>query len=151
MTLKHNLLCGAAVGAALLAAQPGFAQSAAQLTAQNEQLQQQMRALQQQMPQLQSQVDATQAQQKQMRAQALAAAPTSSPSNAAVATVAGGHPGICTADGQNCIALTGRLHFDIGDYLQVHPQSKTGPHSLTSGVNARRARIGVLFRPRDSR
>src|SRR6185437_5867350 len=36
------------------------------------------------------------------------------------------------------------LHFDIADYLKVEPQSPTGPHSLTSGVNARRARLGVL-------
>jgi phosphate-selective porin OprO/OprP len=53
-------------------------------------------------------------------------------------------PGICSADEANCIYLTSRLHLDIGDYLSVDPQTPTGLHSLTSGVNARRARIGVL-------
>ena len=35
------------------------------------------------------------------------------------------------------------MQFDAGDYLSVHPQQASGPHSLTSGVNARRARLGV--------
>ncbi|HEX9398273.1 MAG TPA: porin, partial [Burkholderiales bacterium] len=53
-------------------------------------------------------------------------------------------PGISSADGQNTLELTSRLHLDFADYLRVHPQTPTGQHSLTSGVNARRARIGVL-------
>src|SRR3981081_857629 len=53
-------------------------------------------------------------------------------------------PGICGADEANCIYLTTRLHLDVGDYLSVDPQTPTGLHSHTSGVNARRARIGVL-------
>ena len=146
MTLKHSLLCGAAAGAVLFAAQPSFAQTAA-LKAQIDALQQQMNAMQQQMQTLQGQLTDTQAQQQQLKAQAqpqgqggqlAPAAPTG-----AMATMAG-HPGICTTDGRNCLAVTGRIHFDVGDYLEVHPQSKTGPHSLTSGVNARRARIGVV-------
>ncbi|MBV8888546.1 MAG: porin [Alphaproteobacteria bacterium] len=53
--------------------------------------------------------------------------------------------GLESADGQNSIALTGRLHFDAGDYLDYDPQSKrySSVQDLNSGVNARRARLGV--------
>ena len=38
-----------------------------------------------------------------------------------------------------------QLHFDAGDYVSYHPELKaTSPHDLNSGVNARRARIGLL-------
>jgi phosphate-selective porin OprO and OprP len=53
-------------------------------------------------------------------------------------------PTICTADEQNCIAITSRLHFDGGGY-DYHPNtSDTKPQRLDDGVNARRARIGVV-------
>lgn len=52
--------------------------------------------------------------------------------------------GIESADGQNSIYLTGRLHFDLGDYLNYSPGSKyASVQDLNSGVNARRARLGV--------
>jgi phosphate-selective porin OprO/OprP len=53
--------------------------------------------------------------------------------------------GLESADGRNSIALTGRLHFDAGDYLDYDPQSKkfASVQDLNSGVNARRARLGV--------
>jgi phosphate-selective porin OprO and OprP len=52
--------------------------------------------------------------------------------------------GIESADGQNSIYLTGRLDFDVGDYLDYHPDSKyASVQDLNSGVNARRARLGV--------
>lgn len=108
-------------------------------------LQQQLLTLQNQVRDTQTQVRDTQAQQQQQQQQIkqVQAAPaatnlpkvTMSPSN---------RPGICTSDGANCIELTSRLHLDYGDYLNVTPQSPSGPHSLTSGVNARRARIGVV-------
>jgi phosphate-selective porin OprO and OprP len=137
MTLKHSFM-GAVAGSLLLGAFPAAAQT-------NDQLQQQIQQLQRQLQNVQDQVN-KQAAQPPAAAQPAPAAGTGvlgglgvkatlSPSN---------RPGICTLDDQNCIELTGRLHFDFGDYLSVHPQSPTGPHSLTSGVNARRARIGVL-------
>src|SRR6185312_15928246 len=125
------LLSGAMTGSLLLLAYPAAAQS-------NQQLQDEIRQLQQQLQNLQTQVNQQ---------------PTAPPAAAAAAAVAGGprvtlspnnRPGFASADGQNTIELTSRLHFDIADYLKVQPQSPTGPHSLTSGVNARRARIGVL-------
>lgn len=53
-------------------------------------------------------------------------------------------PTICTADEQNCIALTGRLDFDAGGYDYRPNTANTNPQRLDDGVNARRARIGVL-------
>jgi phosphate-selective porin OprO/OprP len=53
-------------------------------------------------------------------------------------------PTICTADDQNCIAITSRVHFDVGGY-DYHPNSAaTVPQRLDDGVNVRRARIGVI-------
>jgi phosphate-selective porin OprO/OprP len=54
-------------------------------------------------------------------------------------------------DGAWTIAPTGRIHFDMGLYLNQDPDGTTGPGTsaggkLTNGVNARRARIGVTGR-----
>jgi phosphate-selective porin OprO/OprP len=55
--------------------------------------------------------------------------------------------GIESADGRNAIFLTGRLHFDVADYLDYTPASRfAAVQDLNSGVNARRARIGVIAR-----
>jgi phosphate-selective porin OprO/OprP len=57
---------------------------------------------------------------------------------------AGNRFGLESADGRNSIFLTGRLHFDVGSYLDYQPGSRfAAVHNLNSGVNARRARIGV--------
>jgi phosphate-selective porin OprO/OprP len=53
-------------------------------------------------------------------------------------------PTFCTADEQNCIAITSRLHFDAGIYDYRPNTAATSPQKLNNGVNARRARIGVL-------
>jgi hypothetical protein len=56
-------------------------------------------------------------------------------------------------DNLNCIAITSRLHVDVGGYdyrpnigygLTTHPAFYTVPQNLDSGINARRARIGVI-------
>jgi phosphate-selective porin OprO/OprP len=61
-----------------------------------------------------------------------------------VVQTAGNRFGFESADGQNSIYLTGRLHLDVGDYLDYHPQSRfASVQDLNSGVNARRARLGV--------
>ena len=50
-------------------------------------------------------------------------------------------------DGAWTIAPTGRVHFDIGGYLNQKPEPAqtlgVGDNRLTSGVNVRRARLGV--------
>jgi len=53
-----------------------------------------------------------------------------------------------SADGAWTIAPTGRLHFDFGGYINQNADGITGPATaaggkLSSGVNARRARLGV--------
>jgi len=53
-------------------------------------------------------------------------------------------PTVCTADEQNCIALTSRLHFDAGGYDYRPNTTATVPQRLDDGINARRARIGVI-------
>src|SRR5712671_6435664 len=61
-----------------------------------------------------------------------------------VVTMPNNRPTICTADQQNCVAITSRLHFDVGGY-DYHPNTAaTVPQLLDDGFNARRARIGVL-------
>ena len=53
-------------------------------------------------------------------------------------------PTICTADQQNCVSITSRLHFDVGGYDYRPNTAATVPQRLDNGVNARRARIGVM-------
>jgi phosphate-selective porin OprO/OprP len=61
-----------------------------------------------------------------------------------VVTMPGNRPTICTADNLNCIAITSRLHFDAGGY-DFRPNTRaTSPQRLDDGINARRARIGVI-------
>ena len=52
--------------------------------------------------------------------------------------------GLESADRRNSIFLTGRLHFDVGHYADFQPDSRfAAVQNLHSGVNARRARLGV--------
>ena len=53
-------------------------------------------------------------------------------------------PTICTADDQNCIAITSRVHFDVGGYDYRPNTAATVPQRLDDGANVRRARIGVI-------
>jgi phosphate-selective porin OprO/OprP len=73
------------------------------------------------------------------------AAVTAPPKPAPHVTESGSHKlALESADGLYSIALTGRLHLDVGDYLDVtHKSNVVGPQDLSSGFNARRARIGV--------
>jgi len=79
-------------------------------------------------------------------ANASAAVPVKAPAPppAAIVKMPNNRPTICTADEQNCVAITSRLHFDGGGY-DYHPNTtNTNPQRLDNGVNARRARIGVV-------
>lgn len=61
----------------------------------------------------------------------------------AVVTMPNNRPTICTADGLNCVAVTGRIHFDGGGYDYRPNTAATAPQRLDDGVNVRRARIGL--------
>ena len=153
MTLKKMLLSGCAVaGAAVLLTAPAHAQNSSTITGQMNSLQQQIQQLQQQLQQLQGEVKQTQDQAKQAQDQAQQsqqAAKKVADEQAKMPKVTfspNGRPGWVSADGRNSIELTSRLHFDAGDYLSVkRPNQLTAPQTdLNSGVNARRARIGIL-------
>jgi phosphate-selective porin OprO/OprP len=62
----------------------------------------------------------------------------------AVVKMPNNRPTICTADDQNCVSITSRLHFDVGGYSYRPNTAATTPQSLDNGANARRARIGVI-------
>ena len=62
----------------------------------------------------------------------------------AVVHMPNNRPTICTVDEQNCISITSRLHFDAGGYDYRPNTGATNPQKLDDGINARRARIGVL-------
>ena len=66
------------------------------------------------------------------------------PFSGVVVTMPNNRPTICTADGENCVALTSRVHFDVGGYNYRPNGAATSPQKLDSGENLRRARIGVL-------
>jgi phosphate-selective porin OprO/OprP len=159
ISLRHTLACAPLFGAAAIATMPCAAQTRAAppVAAQIDQLQQQIQALQQQLQNLQNQINAS---QKAQSVAAPAAPPTTAPPTTAPPATASppaaaqsvphvtqsttNRFGIESADGQYSIALTGRVHLDAGDYISVRPGSPAAPVSnLSSGFNARRARIGV--------
>lgn len=146
MSLKKYLLGGVAVGAALALAAPAHAQSNPAINSQLQALQDQIRQLNQQLQSLQSQVQQTQQTQAQTQRSVdqIKTQPQAS-SGGIVASMPNNRPTLSTADGQNSISITGRLHLDAGDYLSYTPQSqRVGPNNLNSGVNLRRGRIGVI-------
>jgi phosphate-selective porin OprO/OprP len=118
-------------------------------------LRQQLRLLEQKLDKLQKQTTANTAAAANANAKvdatakvanANAAIPVKGPvaPSGAVVTMPGNRPTICTDDGLNCVAFTGRIHFDGGGY-DYHPNTAaTVPQRLDDGVNARRARIGLV-------
>ena len=109
-------------------------------------MQAQIRALQRELHAMKKKVNKAETKAEKAYAAAPRAttkAPKSPP--AAVAKMSSGNqPSICTADGLNCVGITSRLHFDVGGYSYSPNTPATAPQHLDSGVNARRARIGVV-------
>jgi phosphate-selective porin OprO and OprP len=115
-------------------------------------LKQQLRLMEQKIDRLQKQTAANTATAANAKADAKAAVANANaaiPVKAAVApsgavfTMPNNRPTFCTADNQNCVSLTSRVHFDAGGY-DFRPNTANGPQRLDDGVNLRRARIGVL-------
>src|ERR1700736_5698365 len=118
-------------------------------------LQQQLRLMEQKLDKLQRQTTANTAAAATANAKAdakvnvastNAAYPIKGPiaASGAVVTMPNNRPTICTDDGQNCIAITSRVHFDVGGYDYRPNTAATVPQRLDDGVNLRRARIGVI-------
>jgi phosphate-selective porin OprO/OprP len=124
---------------AMLAAGAANAQSVS--PEQIEKMQAQIQALQQQLQSMKKKVDTA---EKAYAAAPIVAKVPVPPPTAVAKMSAGNRPSICTPDGLNCIAITSRLHLDAGGYSYSPNTAATVPQHLDSGVNARRARIGVL-------
>jgi phosphate-selective porin OprO and OprP len=152
---KAQLTAAAAIGLiGALATSQARAQSAgadAEIAA----LKQQLRLMEQKLDKLQKQTAANtaaaasanaKANAKVSVASANAAYPVKGPvaPSDAVVKMPGNRPTICTADDQNCIAITSRVHFDAGGYNYRPNTAATSPQHLDDGVNVRRARIGVI-------
>src|SRR5712672_2017245 len=139
------------------------AQSAASAETEIAALKRQLRLMEQKLDALQKQTAANTAAAAKANAKADAKADTKPdtklpvtsanaaiPAKAAVAAsdvvvkMPGNRPTICTADDQNCIAITSRVHFDGGGYNYRPNTPATIPQRLDDGVNVRRARIGVI-------
>ncbi|MBR0849404.1 OprO/OprP family phosphate-selective porin [Bradyrhizobium diazoefficiens] len=124
-------------------------------------LKQQLKMLEQKLDRLQSQTAANTAaaakakaeakaearsEAKAVVANANAAIPAKAPvaPSGVVVTMPNNRPTICTADGANCVAITSRVHWDVGGYNYRPNTAATVPQKLDSGENVRRARIGVV-------
>ena len=112
-------------------------------------LKQQLRALEKKLDNVQKQTDTVQKQTasvKQSFANANAAYPAKKavPFLDATLKMPGNRPTFCTSDGNNCIAITGRLHLDTAAYSYNPGSTATAPQSANDGINARRARLGLI-------
>ncbi|MEN3350110.1 MAG: phosphate-selective porin OprO and OprP [Bradyrhizobium sp.] len=122
-------------------------------------LKQQLKLLEQKLDRLQKQTNANTATAASASANAKAAdakAARVATANAAIAvkgpvapsgvvvTLPNNRPTICTADEQNCVAITSRVHWDVGGYDYRPNTPGTVPQKLDSGENVRRARIGIV-------
>ena len=131
------------------------AQSASGADAEIVALKRQLQLMEQKLDQLQKQTAANttaaakanaKADAKVAVARASAAYPVKGPvaPSDVVVKMPNNRPTICTADDQNCVSITSRLHFDAGGYDYRPNTAATTPQHLNDGVNARRARIGVI-------
>src|SRR5258707_7894227 len=150
----NRVVCGTLFFVAAAAGQ-AHAQSAGNNDAEIAALKQQLRLMEQKLDKLQKQTTANAAAAATANAKADAkinvanangAYPVKGPiaPSDVVVKMPNNRPTICTADDQNCIAITSRLHFDVGGYDYRPNTAATSPQHLDNGFNARRARIGVI-------
>ena len=150
MTFKKHrkLVLGAVIGAAAwgMSSGPVYAQDSSQG------VRSQIDELKAQMARMQQVIDGLQQQERRNEEKANAAAQAAAhaeatraaPSNGPRVTESRTHRfGLSSADGANTIELTGRLHIDTADYFNYSPKPGMADKRLTSGINVRRARIGV--------
>src|ERR1700676_3714471 len=149
---------GAATAVSLigaLVASQAHAQSASNSDAEIAALKQQLRLMEQKLDRLQQQTSANTAAAAKANAKvdakvSVAGANAAIPVKglvappSAVLTMPNNRPTFCTADNQNCVAITSRVHFDAGGYNYRPNTAATVPQRLDDGVNVRRARIGLI-------
>jgi phosphate-selective porin OprO and OprP len=150
---KARLGTATAIGliGAMVASQ-AHAQSAGGNDAEIAALKQQLRMMEQKLDKLQRQTTANttaaanaNAKVDAKVASANAAYPVKGPvaPSGVVVSMPNNRPTICTADEQNCVAITSRVHWDVGGYDYRPNTAGTVPQKLDSGENLRRARIGL--------
>jgi phosphate-selective porin OprO/OprP len=108
-------------------------------------LKRQLQLLETKLDRLQKQANTRPAPQPAAAPGSYAAMPVKGPAPPpeAIVLMPNNRPTICTYDQQNCVAITSRVHFDIGGY-NYHPNTlSTVPQRLDDGTNVRRARIGL--------
>ena len=134
----------------VLTTSQAVAQSANDNDAEIALLKQQLRLMEQKLDKLQKQTTVNSAvaakanaEAKVANARAISVKAPAPPSDIVV-KLNNNRPTICTADEQNCVAITSRLHFDAGGYDYRPNTASTAPQRLDDGVNARRARIGII-------
>jgi phosphate-selective porin OprO and OprP len=143
-------LLGTLTLAATLAAESASAQSAPASGDRIDQLEAHIKALEREIQGLKAKSTAAEKKaEKAEKAYDTATPAVKAPPPAVAATAVakmspGNRPSICTLDGLNCVAITTRFHFDAGGYWYRPNSASTTPQSLDNGVNARRARIGLL-------
>ena len=146
MSVKEFLV-GCTVGCGVFAVSVhADAQQSRQLNPQTQALQDEVRSISEQLRSLKSEVDATQrdAAATSAAVAGIKGAPPSI-SSGVVVSMTNNRPTISSADGQNSISFTGRIHWDVGDYFNYKAQNPhVRPNSLNSGENIRRARLGVI-------
>jgi phosphate-selective porin OprO and OprP len=152
----QGLASAIAIAATLLSSAVGDAHAqSAGTDAEIAALKQQLRLMEQKLDQLQKQTAANSAAAARANAKAdakvsvahsNAAYPAKAPTapSDVVVKMPNNRPTICTADDQNCVSITSRLHFDGGGYDYRPNTAATTPQRLDDGVNVRRARIGVI-------
>jgi phosphate-selective porin OprO and OprP len=151
MTIMWGKALAAAAGVALLTAAPGHAQTIRQLEQQIQQIQDNDQS---QIQDLRQEIQELKAQQRRQAERTEAARAAAARAAAAVVNVphvveTHGHEfGLESADGQNSIFFTGRIHFDTGAYFGYKAKNGSGdgkaPLALSDGDNLRRARIGLV-------
>ena len=163
--MSRTRMAATAIGlAGVLAASQAQAQSAGNSDQEIALLKQQLKMLEQKLDKLQSQTAANTAAAAKTRAEAKAEAKAEARSEAkavvananaafpvkgapqvagVIVTMPNNRPTICTADQANCVAITGRVHWDVGGYDYRPDTAATVPQKLDSGENVRRARIGL--------
>ncbi|OKO90035.1 porin [Bradyrhizobium sp. NAS80.1] len=160
--MSRTRIAATAIGlAGALAASQAHAQSASNSEQEIALLKQQLKMLEQKLDKLQSQTAANTAATAKAKAEAKAEARSEAkaavasanaaipvkapaPASGVVVTMPNNRPTICTADEQNCVAITSRVHWDVGGYNYRPNTASTVPQQLDSGENLRRARIGIV-------
>lgn len=145
MHLRSLLLAGTIVGACPWMALPAMAATKTTTTTTTAQTAEQIEALETQLRAMEAQVSYM---KRQIEIMQTANPPHPDRPPPKVVQSSTNRFSIESADGQYSIGLTGRIHLDVGDYFDVSPKNKLGPiaggaGNLSSGFNARRARIGV--------